>query len=199
MSLMMSSNAQDESQPAAFDGRGAGADDRPAVEGGQRGQGDRPHRRGRRRGCERRLPARAVRRPVSVPERRPSPLRRSGADSRPDERGAGGRGPASTASWSSARSSSAARRAVPQHGRGVRRRRLAGRHVSQDAHPRRSAVLREVLFHARRSGLSQLSTRVTADRRLRLLGPVVSRGGPAHGADRRGDHLLSHGHRLAPR
>ena len=34
--------------------------------------------------------------------------------------------------------------------------------------------------------------------RVRLLGPVVSRGGAADGAGRRADHLLSHGDRLAP-
>ncbi len=38
---------------------------------------------------------------------------------------------------------------------------IAG-HLSQDAHSRRSAVLRKVLFHARRSGLSSISTRASA-------------------------------------
>ena len=47
-------------------------------------------------------------------------------------------------------------------------------------------------------GFSQLWHEVRPDWRLRLLGPVVSRGGAADGADRGRDYFLSHGHRLAP-
>ena len=44
------------------------------------------------------------------------------------------------------------RRRLPQLRRGHRRRRQPARRVSQDAHPRRSAVQREVLLHAGRHG-----------------------------------------------
>ena len=48
----------------------------------------------------------------------------------------------------------AARRGhLPQHGGHPRRDGNARGHLPQDAHPRRSALLREVLLHARRSGL----------------------------------------------
>ena len=57
------------------------------------------------------------------------------------------------------------------------------RHVPEDAHPGRSAVLREVLLHAGRPRLPQLGHPVRPDRRAGLLGPVVSRGRPAHGPD----------------
>ena len=52
---------------------------------------------------------------------------------------------------------------------------LAG-HLPQDAHPRRSALLREVLFHAGRPGLPQFRHALRPHRRAGLLGPVVSRG-----------------------
>ena len=48
---------------------------------------------------------------------------------------------------------------LPQHGRGDRRRRLADGHLPQDAHPRRSALLREVLLHAGDLGFRALKTR----------------------------------------
>ena len=54
-------------------------------------------------------------------------------------------------------------------------RRRVRRHLPQDAHPRRSAVLREVLLHARRSRLPRISHRVGARRRAGVLGSVVSR------------------------
>ena len=74
-----------------------------------------------------------------------------------------------------------------------RRRRLAARRLSQDAHPRRSALQREVLLHAgrlarrrrRRSQgrerISRLEDALREHRRADLLGPVVS-GGRAHHA-----------------
>ncbi len=46
-------------------------------------------------------------------------------------------------------------------------------------------------------GFSQFRYALRPHRRLRLLGPMVSRSGPADGADRRRDHLLPDGHRLA--
>ncbi len=45
-------------------------------------------------------------------------------------------------------------RALPQHGRRHRRRRHAPRPLSQDAHSRRPALLREVLLHSRRPRVS---------------------------------------------
>ena len=53
---------------------------------------------------------------------------------------------------------------VSQHGGRHRRRRLAARALSQDAHPRRSAVLREVLLHAGRSRLPLLRHALRAHR-----------------------------------
>ncbi len=75
-------------------------------------------------------------------------------------------------------------RALPQHRRRHRRRRFAARHLPQDAHPGRSALLREILFHARRHRLSRLEHPVRQDRRAHLLGPVVSRSGAADRAAR---------------
>ena len=49
------------------------------------------------------------------------------------------------------------------------------RQVPQDAHPRRSALLREVLFHARRSRFQDLRHGQGPIGRADLLGPVVSR------------------------
>ena len=57
----------------------------------------------------------------------------------------------------------------------------AARHLSQDAHPGRSAVLREVLFHSGRSWVSARSIRSRKSRHAGLLGPVVSRRRAADG------------------
>ena len=67
------------------------------------------------------------------------------------------------------------RRPLSQHRRGPRRRRLAAGHLPQDAHSRRSALLRKILFHARRSRLPQFRHALRPHRRAGLLGPVVSR------------------------
>ena len=88
---------------------------------------------------------------------------------------------------------------LPQHGGRHRRRRLAPRPLSQDAHPRRPALLREVLLHARRPRVPDVRHVVCPGRHARLLGPVVSRGRPADGPARGGDPLLSDGDRLASR
>ena len=55
----------------------------------------------------------------------------------------------------------ARRRAVPQHRRRHRRRRVAPGHLPQDAHPRRPALLREVLLHARRHRLPRVEDAAT--------------------------------------
>ena len=87
-----------------------------------------------------------------------------------------------------------AARRLSQLGRDHRRRRLAARRVSQDAHPRRSALQREVLLHAGRrdarrahdasrapaSGFRVWKHALREHRRADLLGPVVSRGGAHH-------------------
>ena len=88
--------------------------------------------------------------------------------------------------------------AVSQHGGDARCRWRAARDLPQDAHPGRSAVLREVLFHARRYRVSQLRHAIWADRDARLLGPVVSRRRAAV-EPRRGERaFLSDRNRLAP-
>ena len=62
---------------------------------------------------------------------------------------------------------------LSQHRRHYRRLREAHRQVSQDAHPGRSALLRKVLFHSRRSWLSNSRHQRRQDRYTCLLGPVV--------------------------
>ena len=51
------------------------------------------------------------------------------------------------------------RRRLSQHRRDHRRRRKISRQISQDAYPGRSALSREVLFHAGRSRVSRRGTR----------------------------------------
>ena len=86
---------------------------------------------------------------------------------------------------------------LSQHRRDHRRRRHLSRHVPQDAHSRRPALLREVLFHAGRSRFSRLEHALRPHRRAHLLGPMVSRGRAAHRDARRANSLLSDRHRLA--
>ena len=88
--------------------------------------------------------------------------------------------------------------ALPQHRGHAGRRRRDRRRLPQDAHPRRSALLREVLLRAGRSGLSGRRHRGRPRGHAGLLGPVVSRGRAAHRAAGRRGAVLSHGHRLAP-
>ena len=90
------------------------------------------------------------------------------------------------------------RRRLSQHRCDHRRRRKTSRKLSQDAHPGRSAVSREVLLHARRSRLSQLENCAGKHRRLRLLGPMVPGSGAPDRFARRRDFVLSDRHWLAP-
>jgi len=91
----------------------------------------------------------------------------------------------------------ASSRRLPQFLRRARRRRNVSRQIPQDAHPRRSAVLRKVLFHARRSRFSQFRYQVCAHRRANLLGPVVSGGVANRRSRRRPGDFLSDEYRLA--
>src|ERR1035441_9771142 len=87
---------------------------------------------------------------------------------------------------------------VSQYGGGHRCLWRAARAVPQDAHSRRSAVLREVLFHAGRPGLPLLRHALCAHRAADLLGPMVSRSGPPGGPRWRADSVVSDGHRIPP-
>ena len=88
---------------------------------------------------------------------------------------------------------------LPEFGGCDRCRRQPARCVPEDAHPRRSAVQREVLLHARRrTGFQVWKTRYATHRRPDLLGSVVSRSRAHHEPARRTGALLPDGHRLAP-
>ena len=133
-----------------------------------------PRGRGARRAGH--LPARALPLPVLLPGRGRRATSISPSRSRADHRGARRRSRARTGSWSSARSSSGARPGV-YHNTAVviDADGSLGGHLPQDAHPRRSALLREVLLHARRPRLPRVRHRARPHRHARLLGPVVSR------------------------
>ena len=86
---------------------------------------------------------------------------------------------------------------LPQHRRRARRRRPDGRPLSEDAHPGRPALLREVLLHAGRPRLPRLRHPRRQDRHARVLGSVVPGGRAPDGARRRRRPLLSDRDRLA--
>src|SRR6185369_7095789 len=71
------------------------------------------------------------------------------------------------------------------------------RPLSEDAYPRRPAVLREILLHAWRLGLPYVRYALWEAGRSCVLGPVVSGGRASGSFRRRGDTVLSHRHRLA--
>ena len=87
--------------------------------------------------------------------------------------------------------------ALSQHGGHAECRWGHRRRLSQDAHSGRSALLREVLLHAGRSGLSGRGYGLWARGHAGLLGSVVSRGRAADRVAGRGGAVLSDGHRLA--
>ena len=75
---------------------------------------------------------------------------------------------------------------LPQHRGGDRRRRLAHGRVSQDAHSRRSALLREVLLHARRHRLQGVEDEASRRSACSSAGTSGSpRGAPHRHAGRR--------------
>ncbi len=88
-------------------------------------------------------------------------------------------------------------RALSQHRRNPGQGRKPGRHLPQDAHSRRSALLREVLLHAGRSGVQGIRYRLRQVRDAGVLGPVVSRGRTADCGAGRECALLSHGDWMA--
>ena len=63
--------------------------------------------------------------------------------------------------------------------------------------PGRSAVSRKILLRAGRSRISGVGHSARQDRRLRLLGPMVSGSGATDRVARRRDYFLSNGNRLA--
>ena len=87
-------------------------------------------------------------------------------------------------------------RAIPQHGRGVRRGREHSREIPEDAHPRRPRLLREVLLHPRRHRLRTHTDLHWETRRAGVLGPVVSRGSAADGLKGRRTAHLPYRHRM---
>ena len=100
------------------------------------------------------MPAGTVPIAVLLPARRARIVRSGRTDPRPDHRGAGRSRAGETGVVLIASLFRAPRGGhLPQHGRHPRRGWPVARPVPQDAHPRRSALLREVLLHAGRSGL----------------------------------------------
>ena len=186
-----------------WNGRRSGTvSDRPGPDALRRGsrpeprEGPRAHRGGGPARGAHRLPAGAVPLALLLPERGRRALRAGGADPGPVD-GAPRRwrprcGVAIVASLFEKRA------AGLYHNTAVAIDRTAGsRPLPQDAHPRRSALLREVLLHAGRPRLPLLRARARRSRVAGVLGPVVSRGGAADGAGGRRDPLLSDGDRLA--
>ena len=99
---------------------------------------------------------------VFLPDRGPRAVCRGRADSRSEHGGARRRGQETRRGHRRVALRAAGRGPLSQHGGRVRRRRLVPGHVSQDAHPGRPAVLREILFHAGRPGFPASSTRRSA-------------------------------------
>src|SRR6266487_977100 len=91
----------------------------------------------------------------------------------------------------------AQRRSLSQYRCNYCRGRQIAWQISQDAHSRRSPLPRKVLLYARRSRISGVANDPRKDRRLRLLGPMVSGGGAPHCASWSREFILSNRHRLA--
>src|SRR5215475_1957786 len=88
-------------------------------------------------------------------------------------------------------------RRLSQHRRDHRRGWKTSWQISQDAHPGRSLVSREILFHARRSRISVVENFPRKSRCSCLLGPMVSGSGAPDRVARRGNYFLPNGDRLA--
>ena len=159
--------------------RGTRADVDVRAAGGEHREGGGEGRRGRAGGRRGRLPARAVPHAVLLPEGGPRELRSRRADPGPEHRGARARGEAERCRRRGAALRAARGGRLPQHGGRPRRRRHDRGPLPQDAHPRRSALLREVLLHARATSASTRSTSGRTHRHAGLLGSVVSRGARA--------------------
>ena len=144
------------------------------------------------------LPARAFSGRILLPHRRRGPFQPGGAGARAHN----GEACASRQSKKSRARRLAFRaprgRGLPQQLRRVGCRREPSWEISQDAHSRRSVLLRKILFHAWGLRLSEFRYKVRAHRCADLLGPVVSRRLASHCAWRRSGDFLSHQHRLAP-
>ena len=139
--------------------------------------------------------------PVSIPARaRTMPLRRGRADSRPDQRSAiakrrGGTGVVVVGSLFERRAAGLYHNtAVVFDADGSLAGMYRKMHIPDDP-----LYYEKFYFTPGDLGFRSFPRRVRPRRRLRLLGPVVSRGRAADGAGRRADHFLSHGHRLAAR
>ena len=169
----------------------AGADelrDRAATQSRQSARANRGGGRARRQGH---LSPGTVPLALLLPVRGGAQLRPRRADSRTEQRGPE-RGRRRAQGRRRRIALRASRRGhLPQHGGGDGRRRTPGRPLPQDAHSRRSALLREILFHPGRPRLHRASHRPCHGRRAGMLGPVVSRGGAAGRAGRRADRFLS--------
>ena len=136
-----------------------------------RGQG----RRGGAGRCGRCLPAGALPVAVLLPEGRRGDLRPRGDRSGPFDAAAGGRGAAGRRRRRRSRLREARARPVSQQRGRSRYGRSDRRPLSEDAHPRRSGLLREVLLHAGGSRLPGVRYETRPHRHPDLLGSVVSR------------------------
>src|SRR5262249_37773268 len=88
-------------------------------------------------------------------------------------------------------------RPLSQHRGDHRREWRIARQIPQDACSGRPAISREVLFRARRSWISCVAYIARQDRRLHLLGPMVSGSGATNGIARCGNYFLSHRNTVA--
>ena len=155
---------------------GAGADALHRGPGGEPGHRDRPHPRRRESGRWCGVPAGALPHRVLLPAGGCRAVRSRRARPWSHHRGPRGRGPGGQRGRHRVALRAACARRLPQHRRRARRGRPDRGPLPQDAHPGRSALLREVLLHARRPGLRRGRHPRRPDRHAGVLGPVVSRG-----------------------
>ena len=147
---------------------------RPRPRAESREDDGRHPRSGQARGSGHLYP-RALSLAVLLPARRPEPVRPGRAHPGTHQRAAGQARQGAGGCHRRLALRAASGRPLPQHRGGAGRRRKPARPLPQDAHPGRPAVLREVLLHPRRPGLSRLPDPFQAHQRSGVLGPVVSR------------------------